>query len=291
MNQTRIHTKVFDFVIFSNLFIACCAVLMAWFSTHIFNIPTSRLFLGFVFFSTLASYSIHWYLTDADKEITAQRTSWLSANKKVHLIFFLLSAVGSVVFLFLELKNFKWLIPAVLLTLMYSAPKIPLAFFDKLKPHIWGKTILLATMWTYVTAALPLLVQEQQWLTQHWLFFFNRLTLIFAICILFDLRDREFDKSTGVKTLITLLDHKKVKNIFTVIIACSLIASGLLYIFLKDLLIVAILAVPAFLTYFLYLRANKTSDDYLFYFILDGLMALSPILYFAKNLINSLYNM
>ena len=47
-----------------------------------------------------------------------------------------------------------------------------------------------------------------------------------------------------------------------------------------------ILLIPTLLTFALYSSAVKTKNDYLFYFILDGLMALSPILYFLKLLLN-----
>ena len=283
MAKPRTHIKVFDFVLFSNLFIACCAVAMAWFTTSIFNTELSVAFTGFIFFSTLASYSIHWYLTDEHTESTAQRTKWLSANKKTHIVFFIVSVVGSGSFLLAEFHNLVWIMPAVFLTVLYSVPKIPLNFFSKLKQRIWGKTILLAAMWAYVTAVLPLLVQPIHWHSVHSLYCINRLLLIFPICILFDQRDKEYDTLSGVKSIITLLHHTNVKKIFTVAIISNLVTAAILYTFFRDVLFVAILAIPAVLTYFLYSRANKTLNDYLFYFILDGLMALSPIMYLLKN--------
>lgn len=285
MAKARIHKKIFDFVIFSNLFIACCAVLMIRFTEEIFYLPVSFVFIGFVFFSTLASYSVHWYLTDADTEITASRTSWLSSNKKIHFIFFIISALGSAIFLLLEISNFKWILPAVFLTLLYSAPKIPLPFFQKLKQHIWGKTFLLAAMWTYITTGLPLLTENIVWKPEHWIFIFNRLTLIFAICILFDIRDKEHDKNIGIKSIVTLLKIHHLKTIFTIMILVSVAFAFLLQPYFSEYWVSAILIVPAFLTYFLYNRAISTLNDYLFYFILDGLMALSPVLYFLIKLI------
>jgi hypothetical protein len=135
---------------------------MTWFTLNVFAVNFSFLFLGFIFFFTLASYSIHWFLTVEKTEITAQRTVWLSKNKKNHFIFFVLSATGSFIFLIFELQNFKWMLPAIFLTLLYSAPKIPLSSFGNLKSQIRGKTIVLAFAWTYVTVALPLLIQHTQ---------------------------------------------------------------------------------------------------------------------------------
>lgn len=62
------------------------------------------------------------------------------------------------------------------------------------------------------------------------------------------------------------------------------VVSAILMLNFENLKIIdlLILLVPTLLTFALYHRAVKTKNDYLFYFILDGLMALSPLLYFAK---------
>ncbi len=282
--QASYNRKFFDFVIFSNIFIALCAVAMAGYSTHVFSLgfPPAH-FGGFLFFSTLASYSIHWYLTDETTEMTASRTPWLSKNKGLHASFFVISSIGCAFFLAKELGYIKWILPAIFLTLLYTAPKFPFRPFTALKKFILGKTILLALMWAYVTSALPFFIMKQPWNAVHTLFFINRFALIFPICILFDLRDKDYDKLTGVKSLVTLLPPQKIKMVFNIFIIINIITALALGYF-SDLSIVDnfILLIPIILTFSLYNRAIKTKNDYLFYFILDGLMALSPILYFLK---------
>jgi len=281
--------SIFDFIIFSNIFIALCAVVMTAYTMHLFTDEFPPLsFIGFIFFSTLASYSIHWYLTDETVEVTDARTSWLAKYKNVHALFFIVSAVGCIYFLMKELSYIKWILPAVVLTLIYTAPKFPFRPFTSLKKFILAKTALLALMWTYVTSALPLLITEREWQTVHTLFFLNRFTLIFPICILFDIRDKEFDKSIGIKSLVTLLPFSKLKIIFDIIIILNIILSIVLsYYYLEGTVDNFILLIPTFLTYVLYHRAIKTKNDYLFYFTLDGLMAFSPILYFLKIMMRS----
>jgi 4-hydroxybenzoate polyprenyltransferase len=138
-------------------------------------------------------------------------------------------------------------------------------------------------MWTYVTTALPFFIMNQPWQYTYSLFFVNRFTLIFPICILFDLRDKEYDRQTGVKSLVTLLPSQKIKIVFNLFIILNIL-TALLTAYFSDLGIVDnfILLIPIILTFSLYNSAIKTKNDYLFYFILDGLMALSPILYFIK---------
>lgn len=283
--------RFFDFIIFSNIFIALCAVAMAAYSTHLFSLgfPPAA-FTGFVFFATLASYSIHWYLTDETTEITDARTHWLARNKWLHAVFFIISALGCSLFLLKELGYIKWILPAIFLTLLYTAPKFPFHPFRTLKKLILGKTLLLALMWTYVTAALPLLILNQPWKPVYTIFFLNRFTLIFPICILFDIRDKEYDKQTGVKSLVTLLAAKNIKAVFNIFILVN-IASLLLLAFGYGFKAVDnfILLIPIILTFSLYNSAIKTKNDYLFYFTLDGLMALSPILYFLKLVLTVQY--
>ena len=277
--------KIFDFIIFSNIFIALCALLMAMYTTRLFalNIPPSN-FLFFLFFSTLASYSIHWYLTDETTEITAARTAWLARNKTTHFAFFIISTIGSGVFLLQEWSYIKWILPAIFLTVMYTAPKFPFKPFLALKKLIWGKTILLSLMWTYITSLLPFFIINAGWKESYFIFFLNRFTLIFPICILFDLRDKDFDKATGVKSLVTLLPHPKIKKIFFLLTVINLLTIPLLAQFVNfSIADKFILLIPTVLTFLLYSTASKTKNDYLFYFILDGLMALSPILYFLKG--------
>ncbi|MCF3109334.1 hypothetical protein LL912_11130 [Niabella sp. CC-SYL272] len=276
----------FDFIIFSNLFIACCAVAMCLCTVAVFDIgklPAD--YAAFVFFSTLSSYSIHWYLTNADVEITASRTDWLRQHKWVHAVFFIISAIGTAFFLIRLKAYWLYILPAVGLTLMYTAPKFPHPVFRSLQRYILGKTFLLAAMWTYVTTALTFFVQHITWQTRHFIYVADRFAVIFAICILFDLRDKQFDKQTGVKSLVTILPLEKIKIIFTVFILINITGSYILYTYTQDLIYFIFLALPAVFTYLLYPFAIKSKNDYLFYFILDGLMALTSVLYFMKTVV------
>ncbi|ANH82257.1 hypothetical protein A8C56_15965 [Niabella ginsenosidivorans] len=280
--------NVFDFLVFSNLFIAFCAVAMCICtvaSFHLGKLPVH--FVAFIFFSTLASYSIHWYLTNADVEVTATRTSWLKHHKEVHAAFFIISAIGTGIFLLQLAGYWRYIIPAVGLTLMYTAPKFPHPVFKRLEKYILGKTFLLAAMWTYVTAVLPFFIVHADWKASFYIYIFNRFTLLFAICILFDIRDRQFDKQTGVKSLVTILPLNKIKILFIVFIVLNLFSSGILYIYNQSITDLIFLAAPGLFTYFLYPLAIKSKNDYLFYFILDGLMALTAVLYFMKNVFDT----
>jgi 4-hydroxybenzoate polyprenyltransferase len=95
---------------------------------------------------------------------------------------------------------------------------------------------------------------------------------------LFDYRDREDDKANGVRSLITFLDEKGIRTLF--ILSMILFAGstiGLLF-YQYTALSILILLIPGIITASLYNYARKNFSDLLYYFVLDGLMALSALL-------------
>lgn len=234
-------------------------------------------FLGFVFFSTICSYSFHWYLS-VQSVIPSPRNEWLNQNRNVHLVLFFIGLTGSAFFFFYLLPYWHWLLISAVITFLYSAPKIPNKYFRALRKIALGKTIFLAFVWMYVTTMLPLLIQEQPWEGHFTIFVFSRFFLIYAICILFDYRDRADDKKAGIRTLITYLNEKGITYLFSfsLLVFAATTLSLLTYDF--NPIQVSILLLPGIITAGVYKYARRNFSDILYYFILDGLMALSAIL-------------
>lgn len=277
--------KIFRFFIFSNIFIACCAVLMVN-QSYGFLLGTvpGNYFIGFVFFSTLCSYSFHWYLTPAEMEAYSTRTKWLVKNKYIHIILFVAGFIGAAVFGFLLLRYWLWLLIAVVITFLYSAPKISHPYFRMLRKVALGKTIFLAFAWMYVTTLLPLFMSDKPWQADFTLFAISRFFLIYAICILFDYRDRDYDKENGIRSLITWLSPRSIAWLFILSLllftgfTIALLPAGHSYI---DIII---LLIPGLITALLYRHATQNFSDSLYYFVLDGLMSLSALLMLIKGL-------
>lgn len=267
-----------SFLVYSNLFIAACAVLMVYQTCRLLLHSSPGFdFSAFVFFSTICSYSFHWWLTP-DIESDSPRLRWLKKNRTVHLVLFFAGLPGAVVYGLRLAGHWPWLLLAAFITFLYSAPKIPHPFFRVLRKVALGKTIFLAFVWMYVTTLLPLQVSDQPWRRDFWLFAGSRFFLIYAICILFDYRDREYDRSIGIRSLITWLSESGIRALFIV----SLLIFALFTLLMLDqgysYSIVALLLVPGLAAVILYKPATKKFSDMLYYGILDGLMALSPVL-------------
>jgi hypothetical protein len=178
--------KIVDYFVFSSLYIAICAVVMIWQTSWLLlgSSPPGRL-LGFVFFATICSYNFHWYLTPRSAE-PSYRVLWTHHHKTLHFVLYLTGLVGSGVYFLYLLAWFPALCFAVLLTFLYSAPKLPWPIFRQLQKIAIGKTLFLASVWVYVTTVLPLIIQDAKWHPSFVLFVASRFFFIYSLCILFD---------------------------------------------------------------------------------------------------------
>jgi len=274
--------RVFDFFVFSSLFIALCAVLMAYQTCYLFSLPFSFALAGFVFSGSVCSYNFHWYLTPPHVEDPSEKEVWSISNKKIHLILFIIGLVGSGVFTLLLIKHWLWLGVTAFVTFLYSAPKISHPLFSHLKKIAVGKTVFLAFAWMHVTTLLPLVIELKTLGMHHVWFVINRFFYIYAICILFDYRDIEDDRKAGIRSLITYLNEKGIDALFWTSVAIVVVTSLLLLNYFSISEMIALL-IPVLILSLLYYPSKKNFSDYLYYFILDGLMMLSaPLLLLIK---------
>lgn len=266
------------FFIYSNLFIAVCAVLMVNQTSQLLlnSYPCIHL-TAFVFFATLCSYSFHWYLTSSSA-LPSPRIVWLKKNHSVHLVIFFIGLVGSAVFFFYLRPIWPWLLVSAFITFLYSAPKIPNKYFRALRKVAIGKTIFLAFVWMYVTTVLPIVESGAAWSSDFILFMISRFFLIYAICILFDLRDREDDKAAGIRSLITYLNETAISNIFVISLVLFSASTVWMLNYNHRTTDIILLLIPGFITAALFRYASRHFSDMLYYFVLDGLMALSALL-------------
>ena len=274
--------KLFDFFIFSSLFIAVCAVLMMYQVSLLFNIPFTFALAGFVFSGSVCSYNFHWYLTPPHLDHPTGKLSWSISNKKIHFVLFIAGLLGAAIFSLLLIEHWFWLGITAFVTFLYSAPKIPLQIFSILKKVAIGKTLYLAFAWTHVTTILPFVLHVDNIEAQHIWFVLNRFVFIYAICILFDYRDIEEDRKAGIKSLITFLNERSIDALFwfSMLIFCG--STFVLLNYFSVAVIIALL-VPGLILSLLYYPSKKNFSDYLYYFILDGLMMLSlPLLLLTK---------
>ncbi len=270
--------QLFRFFVYSNLFIALCAVLMVY-QTNWFLLsqPVSTDLVGFVFFATITSYSFHWWLTRFSL-VPSIRIEWLKRFRVLHLVLFFIGIAGVAIFFYELLPYWTWLVFSAIVTFLYSAPKIPHPYFRLLRRVAIGKAIFLAFVWMYVTTVLPIIVSGQSWQPAFLFFIVSRFFLIYAICILFDLRDRKDDRASGIRSLITWMSDEGVKTLFYISLIVFAISTLLLLSVGYPVYDICILLIPGVIVALLYNYASRNFSDTLYYFVLDGLMAFSSIL-------------
>jgi 1,4-dihydroxy-2-naphthoate octaprenyltransferase len=175
--------------------------------------------------------------------------------------------------------NTGWPSASALLLLFFTQlQKLPQPIFRNLKKIAVGKTIFLAIVWTYVTTILPAFVNNEPWSGSLVLFTISRFFLIYPICILFDYRDREDDRKDGIRSLITYLDEHGINQLFAGSVTIFAVACLGLYGYHYTPYTIIILLIPGIVLVALYRYAKTHFSDYLYYFVLDGLMMFSGLL-------------
>jgi 4-hydroxybenzoate polyprenyltransferase len=269
---------LFDLFLFTSCFIAGCASLMVIQANQLMHLQYDITGYGiFVFFSTLCSYNFHWYLS-ADATSENARVRWTQHHKILHLVLTAIGGSVSVYYFFHFIESWMWLAGSALLTFLYSAPKLRYGPFSWLSSIAVGKTLFLAFVWMYVTTFLPIAIDNHHWNTAALLFCVSRFLLIYAICIIFDYRDRDYDKQAGIRSMITYFNERGIDNLFAFSLAGFAISTLLLYWYEFSILTIVLLLIPGGIVAALYKEAKKNFSDYLYYFVLDGLMMFSSLL-------------
>jgi hypothetical protein len=279
--------EIVEYFVYSNLFIAFAAVLMVFQTEFLFELRLIGYFYSFIFSAAIMSYSFHWYLL-SDVENSFERQIWTHENKKLLLAFFIIGTV-STIYLFTQLLDYWfWIASIGFITFLYSAVKIPYKPFTYLQKIAIEKTLYLSIVWTYITAVLPFLVSDAAWQTNNIIFILNRFFLIYAICILFDVRDREPDQKAQIKNSITLLNMNSVHNIFIASLILFFMSLVYLHQFNFTFFQLLVISLPGVLLWISYKKSIITQSGLWYYLYLDGLMMLSAFIFYLIVFLNGL---
>ncbi len=270
--------KIVDFVVFSSLYVAICAVVTIWQTSRLLlGISPSVSLSGFVFFATMCSYNFHWYLTPQTAN-PSHRVHWTHSHKTLHIALYLIGAIGSIVY-YLQLTKFTLALGfGALLTFLYSAPKLPQPVFRWLRRIAIGKTLFLTSVWVYVTTVLPVIVAGATWDGSFYWYILSRFFLIYAVCLVFDFRDRENDRSEGIRSMVTILTPKGLDLLFTASMVLFALSSIALSWYQYPAFYIIMLLIPGAILAFLYPETKRNYSDYLYYVVLDGIVMLSALL-------------
>ncbi len=265
----QIIKKVFEFIVFSNLWVALSAAGLTLNSFLFLKQPVNVKLVLFVFFSTIAIYNLqrlikHFY----KKQNHNSRHLWFYKYHSFVLSLVIMTGLGSSVLAFylFTIKDFIYLIPFGLASLFYAVSIFPNQ--KSLRDLPFLKIFLIASTWAVCAVVLPLVVLDLYFGYHTFLLFLTILTYILAVTIPFDIRDLKLDKST-TKTIPQILGINKSINLSLVLLLLCTILS---FIIDKSIYLIPI-SIATLVLYF----ARKEKPELFYSGLIDGIILFFPI--------------
>lgn len=274
--------SILDFLLFSNLFIAFCAVAQGLVTYYLLKVPADKSVLSFLFFSTLLIYNLSMLLSkpkDPQKS-PFKRVRWIFSHHRLIISITLIAGLCLIPLGLLYL-SFQAKLLMGFIGLIAIAYNFPFLSVNQKKIGLRNlpgiKLFLIALVWSVSCVLLPIVELERNYgisvtLWETLLLVAKRFLFICAITIPFDIRDLFQDKLYELKTIPVMLGEKKAWIFCQGLLAVYLV---FLILFTKEFNLDVIgLALTIFLTGWLIFKSNLKRNEYYYFFFLDGTMIL-----------------
>ncbi len=268
-----------DFLLFSNLFIALCAVAQGLVTYQLLNIEPEKHVLALLFCATLAQYNFSILLSKPKEPLKSpfRRVHWIFSHYRLMITLTMIAVLSCIPLLFfLSLTSQILLVFLGIISVGYSLPIF--SFHDKkfgLRNIPGVKLFLISLVWSLSVVLLPILEIEGQHLLSistrdTILLIAKRFLFIAAITVPFDIRDLFQDRSSALKTIPVLIGEKRAYIVCQALLLAYLV---LLFLFTKnfDSSFFALTA-TILLSGWLIFRSNFKKNEYYYFLYLDGTM-------------------
>ena len=212
-----IEDKLISFLISTSIFVAINGILEVYFSFLLFGIISNLKILLSFFLMTFFIYGLN-KLTDINEDAinTPERAKLI---KKIEPIF-KFSLVSSFILALLLSSLANFLALPILLFPLVSGTLYSVKFFPnlpRLKDILGVKNIIIALAWAICSTLLPaIFLPEKRYIAiiaVFYLFFLKG----FINAVLFDIRDIEGDRISGVRTIPVVFGRQKTKNLLLIL--------------------------------------------------------------------------
>ncbi|MDP3469296.1 MAG: hypothetical protein Q8S11_13230 [Daejeonella sp.] len=273
--------QIIDFLLFSNIFIALCAVAQGLVTYQLLKVKADMYVLGLLFTSTLALYNFSIVLSKPKKpeNSTSARVRWIFSHYRLMITISIISVFSIIpLSLFLSTSSKILLISLALISVFYNLPVF--TFQDKkfgLRNIPGIKLFLIALVWALSCVLLPILEMENNrtitvTLNDTMLLIAKRFLFIAAITVPFDIRDLYQDRFYELKTIPVLFGER-----WAWLICQGLLGTYLILLFLFtdqfDSHFFG-LTLTIILTGWLIFKSNWKKNEYYYFLYLDGTMIL-----------------
>ena len=277
--------QTLDFLLYSNIFIALCAVSQGLVTYWLIQAKPEPYVLGLLFCSTLALYNFSVLLSKPERPENSrfQRVRWIFSHYRLMITITIISAIAIIpLSFFLNTSSKILLIGLGLLSISYNLPIFLIETKRFSLRNIPGvKLFIIAMVWAASCVLLPILTIEATnsatiTLNETILLFSMHFFFIAAISVSFDIRDIFQDKSNELKTLPVIFGEKNSLLICQVLLATYLL---LLFNFTEkiDGNFFA-LSLTIFISGWLILKSKWKKNEYYYFLFLDGTMILQLIM-------------
>ncbi len=275
----------FDFLLFSNIFMALCAVAQGLLTFYLIGSKPVYPVIGLLFTSTLGIYNFCILISKPEQPENSQhgRIRWFFAHYRLMVtltivcmlslipLFFLISGASKILLIFLAILSFCYGLP--LFTI--GNQKFGLRNIPGLK------LFLITLVWTMSCVLLPVLESQAVQLTtismrDTTILLAKRFLFIGALAIPFDIRDLFEDKQLGLKTIAVAWGEKNAYLFCQVLLAGYIV---LLFLFRNNGFSTDFwaLTLSVVLTGWLIFRSKWEKNEYYYFFYLDGVLILQYV--------------
>ncbi len=280
-------TKIVHNLVSRHFFIALCAVCMVWATLLLNNLVVGYSpYTFFLFGATFLIYNFHSdsFLLDYSSVKAWMNSVQLLNRSSFDIILYLLGICITLVFFFeLSIRLKILLIPVSVFTLLYSLP-----FWGfrkrKLREILFVKLPLISLIWSFVTVILPM-VEQNIMLESTFVFeqLICRFLFIFGLCVPFEIRDVEIDRSENIKTIPVVYGTKLTKGIGITLLLLEMLIHHWMD---TSLAVKSALDISTLFAMCWILLQKQQMSNYYFKYLVDGTMILRFIfLYTAIRLL------
>jgi len=263
---------------YGNIWIAAGAALGCWQTAVVMDLPFTPFLLVFVFCATLFSYNFDRYTERLTFSTSYQnRHQWLFEHRKELALFTILPGVAWLMMSFwLPMPVIVWLIHLGVISVGYSVPLWKMKNGERFALRKIGltKALFVAYVWAAVGVGLPVVWSGYAFDSRFFVEFIARFCFILALCIPFDLRDENIDRSHGMHTLPVLLGRNNAMKLAYLL----LIVQFVLLAFYMPVLSTVAVGISLLYAAYAMFYAVKNGHDLAFSAGIDGAIVLQALL-------------
>jgi len=278
----KVLLSILDFLLFSNVFIALCAVAQCLVTYHLLQAQPDKYVLAFTFFATLGLYNFSMLLAKPKNPQNSPyvRVRWIFSHHRLIISITLISilCVIPLGLWYLSIESQFLMVFTGLLAVGYNVPFLTLNQQQIGLRNIPGiKLFLIALVWSVSCVLLPIVELEKSHdihisSAAMLLLVAKRFLFIAAITVPFDIRDLFQDKLYALKTIPVILGEKKA-YLFCQILLIGYFALLLLFKQASYPDVIA-LTITLIIAGWLIFKSNIKKNEYYYFLYLDGTMLL-----------------